>query len=229
MKLAIIPARGGSMRIPRKNIKLFAGKPIIGWSIETARRSGLFDRVIVSTDDEEIASVAIEFGAEVPFIRPAELSDDYTNTSRVIAHAIEWYLNLALEPTQICCIYPTTPFLQSNYIEQGITILKESGADFVFSATTFTHPIQRAFKLRPDGRVEMFDPSKFQTRSQDLPRAYHDAGQFYWGTRAAWLSGHPIFGPNSIPIVLPRHYAQDIDTNEDWAQAELMMKVLKSS
>lgn len=229
MKLAVIPARGGSKRIPRKNIKLFGGKPMIAWSIEAAQATGLFDRIIVSTDDAEIASLAKKYGADVPFVRPAVLSDDHTGTAPVIAHAIEWHLAHGFEPTHICCIYATAPFLQSLDIERGIKVLKESGADFAFSITSYSFPIQRAIKLKTDGRVEMFDRSQVQMRSQDLPEAYHDAGQFYWGTKDAWLSGTPILGPNSAPVLLPRYRVQDIDTPEDWYQAELIMEVLKHS
>ena len=216
MKLAVIPARGGSKRIPRKNIKLFGGKPMIGWSIEAAHRTGLFDRIIVSTDNKEIASVAREHGAEVPFMRPAELSDDYTSTTPVVAHAIEWYLAKGDNPTDICCIYATAPFIQSGDIRKGLEILGQSRAGFAFSVTSYAFPIQRAIKFRSDGRIEMFDPLQFEIRSQDLPNAYHDAGQFYWGTQEAWLSNVPIFGSNSVPVVLPRYRVQDIDTPEDW-------------
>lgn len=229
MKLAVIPARGGSKRIPRKNIKLFGGKPMIAWSIEAAQQTSLFDRIIVSTDDEAIASIAMKYGADVPFVRPAELSDDHTGTAPVIAHAINWHLKRDFEPTEICCIYATAPFLRSEDIKLGQNILEQSKADFAFSVTTFAFPIQRAVKLREDGRIEMFDPSQFQKRSQDLTEAYHDAGQFYWGTRNAWLSGTPIFGINSVPVFLPRYRVQDIDNTEDWNQAELMMEVLSKS
>lgn len=229
MKLAVIPARGGSKRIPRKNIKLFAGKPMIAWSIEAAQRTGLFDRIVVSTDDEEIASIARKYGADVPFFRPAELSDDYTGTAPVIAHAIEWHLKQDLDPIEICCIYATAPFLRSEDIMLGKETLEQSGVDFAFSVTSYAFPIQRAIKLRDDGRIEMFNPSQFQARSQDLPEAFHDAGQFYWGTRDAWLSGTPIFGLKSAPVFLPRYRVQDIDTPEDWERAELMMEVLRNS
>ena len=229
MKLAVIPARGGSKRIPRKNVKLFSGKPMIAWSIEAAQRTGLFDRIIVSTDDKEIASIARKYGADVPFVRPAELSDDHTSTAPVIAHAIEWHLKQDFHPIEICCIYATAPFLRSEDIMLGQKTLNQSDVDFAFSATSYAFPIQRAFKLREDGRIEMFEPSQFQVRSQDLPEAFHDAGQFYWGTRDAWLSGAPIFGSKSAPVFLPRYRVQDIDTPEDWEQAELMMKVLRNS
>jgi pseudaminic acid cytidylyltransferase len=229
MKLAVIPARGGSKRIPRKNIKLFAGKPMIAWSIEAAQRTGLFDRIVVSTDDEEIASIARKYGADVPFVRPAELSDDYTGTAPVIAHAIEWHLKRGSDPIEICCIYATAPFLRSEDIILGQETLDQLGVDFAFSVTSYAFPIQRAIKLRNDGRIEMFDPSQFQARSQDFPEAFHDAGQFYWGTSDAWLSGAPIFGAKSAPVLLPRYRVQDIDTPEDWERAELMMEVLRKS
>jgi len=229
MKLAVIPARGGSKRIPGKNVKLFGGKPMIAWSIEAVQRTGLFDRIVVSTDDKEIASIARKYGADVPFVRPAELSDDHTSTAPVIAHAIEWHLKQDFHPIEICCIYATAPFLRSEDIILGQKTLNQSDVDFAFSATSYAFPIQRAFKLREDGRIEMFEPSQFQVRSQDLPEAFHDAGQFYWGTRDAWLSGTPIFGSKSAPVFLPRYRVQDIDTPEDWEQAELMMKVLRNS
>ena len=229
MKLAVIPARGGSKRIPRKNIKSFGGKPMITWSIEAAQKTGIFDRIIVSTDDAEIASIARDYGVEVPFIRQATLSDDHTGTSPVIVNAIEWCLTQGFDPKEVCCIYATAPFVQSEDIECGRQILEQSGADFAFSVTSFAFPIQRAIKLRPDGRIDMIDPSQFQTRSQDLPEAYHDAGQFYWGTKAAWLSGAPIFGSRSVPVILPRYRVQDIDTPEDWKVAERMLEFLKKS
>jgi pseudaminic acid cytidylyltransferase len=226
MKLAVIPARGGSKRIPHKNIKAFGGKPMIAWSIQAARDSGVFDRIVVSTDDAEIAEVARDYGAEVPFMRPFKLSDDHTGTIPVIAHAIEWHREKKLDPTQVCCIYATAPFVRGEDIRQGGAALSQSGADFAFSVTSFAFPIQRAIKLRGDGRIEMFDPAHFQTRSQDLPEAYHDAGQFYWGTKVAWLSGAPIFGSGSVPVILPRYRVQDIDTPEDWEQAEALMQAL---
>ena len=229
MKLAVIPARGGSKRIPGKNVKLFGGKPMIAWSIEAVQRTGLFDRIVVSTDDKEIASITRKYGADVPFVRPAELSDDHCGTAPVIAHAIEWHLKQDFHPIEICCIYATAPFLRSEDIMLGQKTLNQSDVDFAFSATSYAFPIQRAFKLREDGRIEMFEPSQFQVRSQDLPQAFHDAGQFYWGTRDAWLSGTPIFGSKSAPVFLPRYRVQDIDTPEDWEQAELMMEVLRNS
>lgn len=226
MKLAVIPARGGSKRIPRKNIKPFGGKPMIEWSIQAAHNSGVFDRIIVSTDDAEIAAIARACGADVPFERPAKLSDDHTGTIPVVTHAIDWHQAHGHEPCQVCCIYATAPFIQAEDIRLGAETLIQSGADFAFSVTSFAFPIQRAIRLRPDGRVEMFDTVQFQTRSQDLPEAYHDAAQFYWGTKSAWQSGVPIFGPGSVPVILPRYRVQDIDTPEDWEQAEALMRAI---
>ena len=226
MKVAIIPARGGSKRIPRKNIKSFGGKPMIAWSVHAAQEADVFDRIIVTTDDPEIASVACAYGAEIPFIRPAELSGDYIGTKPVIAHAIQWYVNQGFDPRQVCCIYATAPFLKGIDIRRGMDILATSGADFAISVTSFAFPIQRAIKLRTDGRIEMLNSAYSQTRSQDLPEAYHDAGQFYWGTKAAWLSDASIFGSGSAPVVLPRYRVQDIDTPEDWEQAEALMQAL---
>lgn len=230
MRLAVIPARGGSKRIPRKNIKHFCGKPMIAWSIEAARESGCFDRIIVSTDDEEIAEVACTFGAEVPFLRSSELSDDYTGTTPVIAHAIQYLQQQRDEsPTSVCCIYATAPFVRSGDIRCGLALLEQTGCDYAFSVTSYAFPIQRAIRITATNRTEMFSPEYFNTRSQDLEKAYHDAGQFYWGLAEAWLAGKPIFFSDSAPIILPRHRVQDIDTLEDWEGAEWMFKALQQS
>jgi N-acylneuraminate cytidylyltransferase len=227
MKIAVIPARGGSKRIPRKNIKLFCGKPMIAWSIEAARASGLFDHIVVSTDDAEIAEVAKAHGAEVPFMRPAALSDDHTGTSSVVAHAIEWYREHGHMPDPVCCIYATAPFVTAADLQRGLQTLTDTGSDFAFSVTSYAFPIQRAIKLTQECRVEMFQPEHFNTRSQDLEEAWHDAGQFYWGRADAWLTGKPIFSTNAAPVMLPRHRVQDIDTPEDWVRAEWMFKALQ--
>lgn len=227
MRLAIIPARGGSKRIPRKNVKPFAGKPMIAWPIEAARSSGCFDRIIISTDDPEIAAVARDYGAEVPFIRPAELSDDHTGTIPVIAHATEWQNAHGEQARQVCCIYATATFLQPEDLRIGLRMLEETEADFAFSATRYAFPIQRALRRHQDGRVEMFQPDHFNSRSQDLEEAWHDAGMFYWGRAEAWLEQRPIFGAHSVAVPLPRYRVQDIDTPEDWEQAEWMFKAQK--
>lgn len=226
MNIAIIPARGGSKRIPRKNIKFFCGKPLIAYSIETAINSQLFERIIVSTDDQEIAEVAIQYGAEVPFIRPSELADDFTGTGDVVEHAIKTLQSQGQKYDYLCTIYATAPLLNTEHIIEGYTKLKNSDAQQAFSVTTMPFPIQRCFKVNDKGRCEMFQPEHFFTRSQDLPEAYQDAGQFYWKN-----INKPItditFGSGSIPIILPRYLVQDIDTEEDWEQAELMYQLLQ--
>lgn len=229
MRLAIVPARGGSKRVPRKNIKAFGGQPMIYWPIAAAIQSGCFDRILVSTDDPEIAEVAKKNGADVPFIRPAELSDDHIGTMPVIAHAIRWQNDHGLQVSEACCIYATAPFVQARDLQRGLQIMNESGADYAFSVTTFPFPIQRAIRITKSQRIEMFQPEHFNTRSQDLEEAWHDAGQFYWGKAAAWLSNEPLFGSRSAPVMLPRYRVQDIDTLEDWLRAELMLKCLDFS
>lgn len=228
MKIAIIPARGGSKRIPRKNIKPFCGQPMLAWSIDAARRSGCFDRILVSTDDKEIAQVACSHGAEVPFMRPAALSDDYTGTIPVIAHAIEWINQHIGGVSYACCIYATAPFVQADDLRRGFVQLNQSDADYVFSVTSYAFPIQRAIRITNQQRVEMFNPEHFSTRSQDLTEAFHDAGQFYWGRSEAWLADRPIFSSAAMPLVLPRHRVQDIDTPEDWARAEWLFKAMQA-
>ena len=227
-RIAIIPARGGSKRIPRKNIKLFCAKPMIAWSIEAALQSGCFDQVIVSTDDQEIAEVARQYGATVPFMRPAELSDDHTGTVPVIQHAIEWVNAQGQSVEQACCLYATAPFVSAEDINRGLDILNATQSDYAFSVTSYAFPIQRAIRLNDEGRVQMFNPEHFNTRSQDLEEAFHDAGQFYWGTADAWLKGRMIFGAGSVPVPLPRHRVQDIDTPEDWVRAEWLFKAMQA-
>lgn len=224
--VAIIPARGGSKRIPRKNIKTFHGLPLIAYSIQTALASKLFEKVIVSTDDEEIAHIAKIYGAEVPFLRPKELSDDFTGTGVVVNHALQFLQNQRESYGFVCTIYATAPFLQEKYIIEGFEKLKNSTARNAFSCTSMPFPIQRTFKITPNHRCEMFWPENFTKRSQDLEEAYQDAGQFYW-TNLSVSSNDNIFGQSSIPIVLPRYLVQDIDTLEDWERAEIMFEVLQ--
>lgn len=228
MKLAVIPARGGSKRIPRKNIKSFCGKPMIAWSIEAALQSGCFDHVVVSTDNAEIAEIARRCGAQVPFVRPATLSDDHTGTTAVISHAIDWFAAQGETLTQVCCLYATAPFVAAEDLRTGLQVLTESGADYAFSVTGYAFPIQRAIRITNANRVEMFNPEHFNTRSQDLEEAYHDAGQFYWGKASAWLNREMIFSSISAAVMLPRHRVQDIDTPEDWLRAELMFSTLNN-
>jgi pseudaminic acid cytidylyltransferase len=226
MKLAVIPARGGSKRIPRKNIKPFGGLPMIAWSIRAAIQSQCFDRIIVSTDDAEIAQVALSHGAEVPFIRPSDLSDDYTDTIPVIAHAIEWQNQNGAKAAQVCCIYATAPFVRASDLHHGLQVLQTTGANYAFSVTSYAFPIQRAIRITPEQRVQMFQPEYFRIRSQDLEEAWHDAGQFYWGKAEAWLAHKPLFSPDAAPVPLPRHRVQDIDSPEDWERAEWMFKAM---
>jgi N-acylneuraminate cytidylyltransferase len=228
MKLAIIPARGGSKRIPRKNIRPFHGRPIIGWSIGAARASGLFDRIVVSTDDAEIAEIARSEGAEVPFLRPADLSDDHTGTVAVINHAIRWHLEAGMAVDDVCCIYATAPFVTASTLAEGHRLLSARGQGFAFSVTRYGFPIQRALHLRDDGTLAMFQPQHLTTRSQDLEEAYHDAGQFYWGKAQAFLDNLPLFSEHAVPVILPSHLVQDIDTLEDWRRAELMFSALRA-
>lgn len=229
MRVAIIPARGGSKRIPHKNIKSFCGKPMISWSIEAALQSGCFDRVIVSTDDQHIADVAKEYGADVPFMRPAELSDDFTGTIPVTKHAIEYLESQGEIYDDIMCIYATAPFVQPKIITEAYEQFKSSQADYCFTATNYAAPIQRAFKLTENKRAKMFNPEQFNTRSQDLEEAYHDAGQFYWGTPEAFKRLEPVISEDSSPYVLPRYLVQDIDTPDDWVLAELLYQALKAN
>jgi pseudaminic acid cytidylyltransferase len=224
MNLCVIPARGGSKRIPRKNVREFCGKPMIAWSIESALESRVFDRIIVSTDDAEIAETAKSCGAEVPFVRPAELSGDYAGTIPVIAHAIERMAQEGMQAENVCCIYATAPFIQSSDIRSALEKLQSTEADYVFTVTSFPFPIQRAVRIDSSDRVSMFFPEHFNTRSQDLEEAYHDAGQFYWGKAEAWVSGRVVFGCCSSPWVIPRFRVQDIDTAEDWLRAEWMFR-----
>jgi N-acylneuraminate cytidylyltransferase len=227
MIIAVIPARGGSKRIPRKNLRLFAGKPIMAYSIEAARDARLFDRVVVSTDDEEIAATARAYGAETPFTRPAELSDDFTGTHAVAAHALTTLVDRAeLDHTVVCCLYPTAPFVTPDDLRRGFDLLDRSGKSFVFAATTFAFPIQRALRALPDGGVAPFFPQWIESRSQDLEASCHDAGQFYWGRARAFCDGLPAFGSHAEAMILPRYRAMDIDTPEDWTQAELMYTAL---
>jgi N-acylneuraminate cytidylyltransferase len=222
MNIAIIPARGGSKRIPGKNIKLFAGKPLIAYSIQAAKTSGLFDKIIISTDSEEVAEVAKAYGAEVPFIRPKELSNDVVGTRPVTNHAIKFCIEHFYQPEFCCCIYATAPFLQAKYLQQGLEDLQQhSEKSFAFSVTSFPFPVQRALLKTQAGVAPMF-PENINKRSQDLEEAYHDAGQFYWGKTDSYLSNQKIFSHHSLPVILPRHLVQDIDTPEDWQRAELI-------
>ncbi|MGE8411756.1 MAG: pseudaminic acid cytidylyltransferase [Pseudomonas sp.] len=227
--VALIPARGGSKRIPRKNLKPFDGVPMIARSIAKALESGLFEQVVVSTDDPEIAELAVACGAQVPFERPASLADDFTGTAAVIVHALQALQEQGQAFEYACCIYATAPLLQQRYLRQGLELLAaHPDKAFAFSVCGFGFPVQRALTLDQDGALQALYPEFRQVRSQDLPAAYQDAGQFYWGRSRAWLQGEMLFSPRSLPVVLPRHLVQDIDTEEDWRRAEYLHAALKA-
>ena len=225
MKIAVIPARGGSKRIPRKNIKLFCGKPMIAYAIEAAQKSGLFDHVVVSTDDQEIAQVAQDWGAEVPFIRPAALANDYTGTTPVIAQAIAACQEIGWAMDYVCCIYPCVPLIEVADLRLVFEYLLQTQANYAFPVAEFPSAIQRALKRLADGRMQPFYPEYTITRTQDLEPAYYDAGQFYWGTVSAWLS---LFNLHStgLGIIIPNWRVVDVDTPEDWQRAEIMYKMM---
>lgn len=226
MKLAVIPARGGSKRIPRKNIKPFAGQPMIAYAIAAARDSGVFDRIIVSTDDAEIADVARQHGADVPFMRGAELADDHAGTVPVIADAIRRCSGLGWEAGLVCCIYPGVPLLQPADLRDALALLDDSSAAYAFTVSPFPSAVQRALKRAPDGAMAPFFPEHVRTRSQDLAAGYYDAGQFYWGRRAAWLSGQSPH-QDGRGLVIPAWRAIDIDTPDDWERAELAFRAAR--
>jgi N-acylneuraminate cytidylyltransferase len=224
MNVAIIPARGGSKRIPRKNIKPFLGKPIIARSIETALASACFDRVIVSTDDEEIAGVSRSFGAETPFMRPAELADDQAATLPVVAHAVNWLIGQDQAPDHVCCIYPTAPLLLPSDVRKGYDLLRSTGADYVISCCAFEFPVQRSVEITGGGFLAAAFPEYIDRRSQDLKPLYHDAGQLYWGATDSYVKMKPFFQSRAVPLILPRLRVQDIDNEEDWARAEFLLQ-----
>ncbi len=226
--IAIIPARGGSKRIPRKNVRLFFGKPMMAWSIEVALRSGLFSDVVVSTDNDEIAETALRLGAKVPFRRPLELANDHAPTVPVIGHAVtelekqDWKFEWA------CCIYATAPFITAEDLRAGSELIRsKADAEFVIPVTEFPFPIMRSLQIAPEGNLKMFWPEHELTRSQDLEPAYHDAGQFYWGTKVAFTTRQGFFNSRAYPVVLPRYRVNDIDTEEDWTRAEKLFELIR--
>ena len=227
MRLCVIPARGGSKRIPYKNIKSFCGQPMISYSIQAALESKCFDQVIVSTDDTKIAEVSKSFGAIVPFIRPDELANDYTATIPVIKHAIEWFDAQGQNASEVCCLYATAPFVTADIIKKVYNQMQHTQADYCFTVTSFAFPIQRALKIIEKNRIEMFYPENLETRSQDLEESYHDAGQLYWGKAESFRHQKPLLSKGTSPYILPRYLVQDIDTPEDWERAELMYQLLK--
>jgi len=226
MNVAVIPARGGSKRIPKKNIRHFCGKPIIAWPIAIAKKSGLFEHILVSTDDKEIAEVASHYGAEVPFERPDLLSDDYVGTTQVVSHSARWMIANDWKVEAICCIYATSPLLDPIDLSEAYNLLKTDKWDFVFGATEYVYPFQRSFKLQEDGSLKMFFPEYYHSRSQDLDLGYHDAGQFYWSSTDVWLENRMGFTERSTIVKIPPYRVVDIDTEEDWLRAELIFETL---
>jgi len=226
--IAVVPARGGSRRIPRKNVRPFCGKPMMAWTIEAALTSRLFDRVIVSTDDSEIKEVALQWGAECPFDRPPALASDYADTGDVMAHATGWAVEAGWQLEAVCCLYPTAPFLDREDLRRGLEALRSGDWAFAVSAAECA-TVLRSFRQQEDGGLEMLFPEYFSVRSQDLPRALHDAGQFYWGRPSAWLEKRRVFDRWSVPVLIPKWRVQDIDEPDDWTRAELMFSHLRSS
>jgi pseudaminic acid cytidylyltransferase len=225
--IAVIPARGGSKRIPRKNIRAFHGRPMLAWPIDAAKACGLFGRIVVSTEDEEIAAIARSLGAETPFRRPTRLADDHAPTPAVVRHALE---ALSAESAAggidyACCIYPTAPLLRAGDLRRSFEMLAaRPDKSFALGVTTFAFPVQRAVRIDAQGALAPLYPEFREVRSQDLEPAYHDAGQFCWGRASAWLAGEPVFSERTLPVILPRRVVQDIDTPEDWETAELLFE-----
>jgi len=226
--VAVIPARGGSKRIPRKNIKNFCGKPLIAYSIEAAKKSRLFDHVVISTDDNEIAEIASNYGGEIPFMRPRELANDHTATVPVISHAIDHFKDIGQMPHWVCCIYPTAPFVRVNDLNGAFDLVQEHEYQYVFTVAPFPSAVHRALERRPDGSMNPLYPEFECARTQDLRSTYFDAGQFYWGSATSWLQGLTIHS-HGVGWELPPQIAVDIDTTTDWKYAELMFEVLRKS
>lgn len=228
MNLCVIPARGGSKRIPRKNIRDFCGKPMIAYAIEAAKSSNLFDSIIVSTDDNEIATISQSYGAEVPFMRPNELANDYAGTVEVVADAINQCEKNGLKPEKVCCIYPCVPLIQVEDISSTLVLLESHMyADYAFPVTEFPSAIQRGLKRHMNGKMSSFYPENEKMRTQDLESAYYDVGQFYWGYRDSWLKNTALHN-NGVGYVIPSWRVVDIDTPVDWDRAELFFKFLES-
>lgn len=227
MKICVIPARGGSKRIPRKNIREFCGKPMIVWTIGYALQSGLFDKVIVSTDDEAIANVAQDAGAEIPFARPANLADDLTPTAPVIAHAVEACQEIGWCIEYACCIYPCVPFLKTSDLTAAFEILQTNDSSFVYPVTEYSHPIQRAMRRLPTGQMQLLQPEHELTRTQDLEKTYHDTGQFYWGRASSWTA-YAMIHSAGTGLIVPSWRVVDIDTDDDWKRAEILHKFINN-
>jgi pseudaminic acid cytidylyltransferase len=229
VNIAVIPARGGSKRIPRKNIKDFHGKPMISYAIKVAQDCQTFDRIIVSTDDEEIAAISESFGASAPWKRASKLADDFATTSDVMQDAATRLASETDTDTNICCIYPATPLLKVKFIQEGALLIQDNAWDYVISAIRNTTPIQRAFSLNESKGVSLNFPEFEMTRTQDLPITYHDAGQFYWGSLNSWESKSSILAGKTTIVEIPSHATVDIDNEEDWLFAERLYSLLKEN
>jgi pseudaminic acid cytidylyltransferase len=227
MDIAIIPARGGSKRIPRKNIKVFHGRPVISYAIKAAQESGLFEEVYVSTDDDEIAEIAMSFGAQVPWIRSRNLADDHTGTTKVIQDAVVRLDKTLSELENVCCIYPATPMLKPEYLQEGLRILNDGKWDYVVTVSRAVAAPERLFLIGENGGINLKYPQHETTRTQDLAPTFYDAGQFYWGKKSSWVAAKSILSDNSTILELPRESAIDIDTIDDWQYSELMYKSLR--
>jgi pseudaminic acid cytidylyltransferase len=225
MNIAVIPARGGSKRIPRKNILPFGGKPMLAYAIAAARESGLFEHVVVSTDDDEIADVAMQHGATVPFRRPKELADDQTVTVPVIGHAAQWFLDQGHEPAAVCCIYPCVPLLRAQDLRGAHALFLQRQAEYVYPVVAFHSSPWRAMTKPEGGPMAFVYPEHELTRTQDLPKCFFDAGQFYWGRTSAWTSGLRMHS-NGHGYEIEGYRVVDIDTPEDWIRAELIARAL---
>jgi pseudaminic acid cytidylyltransferase len=226
MNIAIIPARGGSKRIPRKNIKLFAGKPMIAYAIMAAKESGLFQHILVSSDDPEIIEISRQWGAETPFIRPPELADDYTTTMPVVTHAINECTSLGWRFDKVCCIYPSVPFIKVEDLKSGLELLKSASVPFIFPVTEFPTALQRAIKLDENGYTSALYPENELLRTQDFEPTFYDAGQFCWGAKEAWLRFRQVHS-NGVGLIIPKWRVVDIDTIDDWLRAELVWEIFK--
>lgn len=224
--VAIITARGGSKRIPKKNIKFFLNKPIIAYSIQSALESGIFEEVMVSTDNEEIATIAKQYGASIPFMRSAENSNDFAGTAEVLIEVISEYRKIKKKFDTICCIYPTAPFVTAEKLQKAFALLREKNADSILPITEFSYPIFRSLKINEQGQIEMNWPQYYSSRSQDLPKSYHDSGQFYFLNVVSLLEHKKLFMPNSFPLIIPETEVQDIDNETDWRLAEIKYRFL---
>jgi pseudaminic acid cytidylyltransferase len=221
--VAIIPARSGSKRIPGKNMRIFRGKPIIAYSIEAARKTELFDRMIISTDSLDIAEIGRKYGAEVPFVRPAGLADDLTGIDPVLLHAVNWLIEHDCRPEYFCCIFATAPMISPEILIRGYSVLRKEKASVAYPVTAFPHPIFRGFTINEHFRLKKIWPEYFGIRTQDLPETYHDLGQFYWVDVKKYLMDPHLNSLDVVPIVVPRYLTVDIDTEDDWAMAEILV------